>query len=99
MGTELIDLPRLLSKMHHKANRRFAPRFAKLNQRVAEVIDDYSLVSFSTLNVEDKHSMFSLLKVVDKSNGYCLDALSQINEMPIQPVGVGNADWQYEQVG
>ena len=35
---------------------------------MAELIEDYSLVSFSTLNVEDKHSMYNLLKVPQYHN-------------------------------
>jgi GTPase SAR1 family protein len=97
--SELIDLPRLLDAMHHRSNRTSSKRFAKLNARMAEIIEDYSLVSFTMLSVEDKHSMYNVLKVVDKSNGYCLNQLSDSMEASLAAVGTPGGDWQYEQMG
>ena len=35
---------------------------------IAEVVEDYSLVSFTTLDIQDKKSVYNVLKLVDKSN-------------------------------
>ena len=46
-------------------------KFCKLNRAMAELVEDFNLVGFVTLNVEDKQSMTELLKLIDKANGYC----------------------------
>ena len=38
---------------------------------MAELVEDFNLVGFVTLSVEDKHSMAAVLRLVDKANGYC----------------------------
>ena len=48
----------------------FQKKYASLNEAIVSVIEDYSLVSFSTLHVENKESMLKLMKVIDKANGY-----------------------------
>jgi hypothetical protein len=46
------------------------PRFRALSHAIVEVVEDFGLVSFQTLCVEDKQSMASLLKTVDAALGY-----------------------------
>ena len=46
-------------------------KFCKLNRAMAELVEDFNLVGFVTLNVEDKQSMTELLKLIDKAYGYC----------------------------
>lgn len=50
------------------------PRFAALNSAVAELVEDFGLVAFETLAVEDKRSMAHLLGVIDKAGGYAFGA-------------------------
>ena len=45
-------------------------KFAALNQAIIELIQDFSLVSFETVAVEDKASMANLLRVIDRASGY-----------------------------
>jgi len=45
-------------------------KFAALNRAIVELIQDFSLVSFETLAVEDKTSMANLLRVIDRASGY-----------------------------
>lgn len=47
--TEVMDLTYLLD---HLAADPFFKKFHRLNQKLAEVIQDYSLVSFVSLNVQ-----------------------------------------------
>ncbi len=47
-------------------------RYQKLNKEICDVVEDYGLVSFYTLDVQDKHSMARILAAVDKANGYVL---------------------------
>ncbi|EPQ27512.1 uncharacterized protein PFL1_05050 [Pseudozyma flocculosa PF-1] len=45
-------------------------RFAELNRTICELVEDFGLVQFETLAVEDRRSMFRLLQVLDKAVGY-----------------------------
>lgn len=46
------------------------PRFAALNAAIGELVEDFGLVAFETLAVEDRASMAHLLGVVDRAGGY-----------------------------
>ncbi|KAN0065794.1 hypothetical protein ACQY0O_000924 [Thecaphora frezii] len=46
------------------------PRFAELNRTICDLVEDFGLVQFETLAVEDRRSMFRLLRIVDKAVGY-----------------------------
>lgn len=45
-------------------------RYSALNSRILEIIEDFSLVSFEALAVEDKQSMWRLVRLVDKVGGW-----------------------------
>ncbi|NXM58475.1 GPN2 GTPase, partial [Illadopsis cleaveri] len=65
--TEVLDLSYLVD---HLASDPFFRNFRRLNEKLVEVIEDYSLVSFVPLNVQDKQSMKQVMQAVDKANGY-----------------------------
>lgn len=65
--TEVQDLGYLLKTLEEEPRAR---KFAKLNSAMAELIEDFGLVGFETLAVEDKESMMSLVRLVDKVTGY-----------------------------
>jgi GTPase SAR1 family protein len=48
----------------------FAKKFKKLNEKICAVIQDYSLVSFLTLNIQKRASVVKCVQQVDKANGY-----------------------------
>ncbi|GAA6060742.1 hypothetical protein JCM10212_003786 [Sporobolomyces blumeae] len=66
--TEVQDLSYLLPLLNR--DPRGAGRFAELNRIVCEVVEEFGLVSFETLAVEDKESMLSLTRVIDQALGY-----------------------------
>lgn len=41
-----------------------------MNAAICELIEDFGLVSFETLAVEDKRSMARLLEAIDRAGGY-----------------------------
>jgi hypothetical protein len=45
-------------------------KFSALNRAIIDLVQDFALVGFETLAVEDKHSMASLLKAIDRASGY-----------------------------
>ncbi|NXU77327.1 GPN2 GTPase, partial [Oreotrochilus melanogaster] len=65
--TEVLDLSYLVE---HLASDPFFRNYRRLNEKLVEVIEDYSLVSFVPLNVQDKESMRQVMQAVDKANGY-----------------------------
>ncbi|WFD36545.1 hypothetical protein MCUN1_003428 [Malassezia cuniculi] len=65
--TEVQDLSYLQPELEAAA-----PRFGALSRAIGELIEDFGLVSFETLAVEDKASMLNLLGVLDRAVGYAL---------------------------
>ncbi|WWC61193.1 uncharacterized protein I303_103773 [Kwoniella dejecticola CBS 10117] len=65
--TEVQDLSYLLAKLDSEPR---AAKFGKLNKAMVELVDDFGLVGFETLAVEDKSSMMNLVRLVDKMTGY-----------------------------
>ncbi len=69
--TEVQDL----SYLEHSLERSTGTgprgaRFKALNKAICDIVEDFGLVNFETLAVEDKESMFHLLRILDKATGY-----------------------------
>ncbi|KAI9459390.1 hypothetical protein F5148DRAFT_1287154 [Russula earlei] len=47
-----------------------SPRYSALNMAICELIEDFGLVGFETLAVEDKQSMLNLTRAIDRATGY-----------------------------
>lgn len=65
--TDVMDLKFLVDQF---AEDPFMAKFKKLNLALTGIIEDYSLVSFFPLNIQEKKSMLNVLSAVDKANGY-----------------------------
>ncbi|KZV73877.1 cytoplasmic protein [Peniophora sp. CONT] len=63
--TEVQDLSHL-----ENALSAAAPRFKELNMAICELVEEFGLVGFETLAVEDKHSMLHLTHAIDRASGY-----------------------------
>ncbi|CCH42938.1 GPN-loop GTPase 2 [Wickerhamomyces ciferrii] len=68
--TEVQDLSYLKPHIEQESNSVLGKRYQKLTNYIAELVEDFNLVSFEVLSVEDKQSMINLLTVIDKANGY-----------------------------
>lgn len=84
----LQDLPSLEEEsMRQNGKERmvemnpFEIRYQKLNQALCGLVEDYSLVSFQPLNIEDKESVYSLIRRIDKTNGF------------VQSQGIDSEQW------
>nr|ASF90269.1 hypothetical protein SPAR03058 [Bartheletia paradoxa] len=80
--TEVQDLSYLshdLDRMPH------GKKFAQLNKAICELIEDFGLVGFETLCVEDKTSMTRLLRTLDKATGYVYAPSTPIGAPPAPP--------------
>ncbi|KAJ1735974.1 hypothetical protein LPJ72_001632 [Coemansia sp. Benny D160-2] len=75
--TSVMDLSYLLDCLNQREGSK---RFGELNRVICELVEDFSMVGFSTLCINDKHSVANLLKEIDKANGFIFGALTEGNE-------------------
>lgn len=68
--TEVQDLSYLIPHLKTESPRLANSKFDALNQAIVEVVQDFGLVGYETLAVEDKKSMMSLLHAIDRASGY-----------------------------
>lgn len=61
---------------------RFSQRYRKLSKGLCEVVQDYGLLSFIPLAIQDKSSVQHLLGYVDKANGYVFASLATKSPYP-----------------
>ena len=62
------------SNLPTAAHAEFRARRRRLHAACCELIDDFGLVSFETLNIQDAASVGRVLSKIDKSNGYVFGA-------------------------
>ncbi|XP_064445778.1 GPN-loop GTPase 2 isoform X2 [Mirounga angustirostris] len=89
--TEVLDLSYLLD---HLASDPFFCHYRQLNEKLVQLIEDYSLVSFIPLNIQDKESIQRVLQAVDKANGYCFGVQEQRSLEAMMSAAMG-ADFHF----
>ena len=82
--TEVQDLSYLLPHLAEESPMFAKGKFSALNQAIIDLVEEFGLVSFETLVVEDKRSMMSLLQTIDKAGGYAFGG----------PEGANDTVWQ-----
>ena len=93
--TEVQDLSYLLPHLEHESPMFKTGKFSALNQAVTELIEEFCLVSFETLVVEDKKSMIALLQAIDRAGGYAFGSAEGANDTVWQVAvreGMGGMD-------
>jgi len=78
--TEVHDLSYLLPCMAQESPMMANSKFEGLNKAIIEMVEDFSLVGFETLAVEDKKSMMSLLHAIDRAGGYAFGGAEGAND-------------------
>ena len=71
--TDVLDLSHLIETIGDDKRMR---KYKRLNAKICDVVQDFSLVAFTTLNIQKKSSVIKCIQHVDKANGYlfsCLD--------------------------
>lgn len=71
--TQVQDLSYLVQAMGQDA---FSKRYRKLSQGLCEVVEDYGLLHFTPLAIEDKESVQHVLSLIDKANGHVFAGLA-----------------------
>jgi GTPase SAR1 family protein len=97
--TDVLDPARLLPLLQaREGGSAFSRRHAKLNAAIVELVDDFSLVNFGTLDITDKASVARALKSIDKANGYCFGAAEGV-DASVFTCAAGELEWDDDRVG
>lgn len=64
-----------------------------------ELIEDFSLVTFGTLNISDKDSVCRVLRSIDKANGYVFGGSELGADAGIFTCAAGVSEWDDDRVG
>ncbi|PQE03815.1 ATP binding protein [Rutstroemia sp. NJR-2017a BBW] len=78
--TEVQDLSYLLPSLEEESSIMKGSKFEGLNKAIIELVEDFGLVGFETLAVEDKRSMMHLLQVIDRAGGYAFGGAEGAND-------------------
>lgn len=78
--TEVQDLNYLLPHLEAETSRLSHEKFGALNQTIIDLVQEFALVAFETLAVEDKKSMMHLLQVIDRASGYAFGPAEGAND-------------------
>lgn len=93
--TEVQDLNYLLPHLEAESSRLAHTKFGPLNHAIINLVEEFGLVGFETLAVEDKKSMMSLLRVIDRASGYVFGPAEGANDTVWQVAvreGLGTMD-------
>ncbi|PHJ23700.1 atp binding [Cystoisospora suis] len=85
---EVQDLNELLLAMED--SQPMTARMKELTSLLCELVEDYNLVSFKLLDIQDKYSVLNLLKAIDLANGYSLGNLAA--DFSVFNVAMDNAE-------
>lgn len=70
--TEVQDLNYLIPALAMEQGPSANAKFDKLNDALIQLVEDFGLVGFETLAVEDRASMASFVRAIDRANGWVL---------------------------
>lgn len=93
--TEVQDLSYLLPGLEAESPMFGQGKFAALNEAIVNLVEEFGLVGFETLAVEDKKSMMNLLHTIDRAGGYAFGSAEGANDTVWQVAvreGLGKMD-------
>lgn len=93
--TEVQDLPRIIPSLEKESPMFASGKFSKLNEAIVELVEEFGLVSYEVLAVEDKKTMMSLLHTIDRAGGYAFGGAEGANDTVWQVAvreGLGELD-------
>ena len=68
-------------------------------ERIVELVDDFSLVNYATLNISDKDSVSRVLATIDKANGYVFGPSELGADVGVFTCAAGVLEGDEERVG
>jgi len=78
--TEVQDLSYLLPYLEQESPSLRSGKWGRLNEAVTNLVEEFALVRFQVLAVENKKSMMHLLRVVDRAGGYVFGPAEGAND-------------------
>ncbi|KAK3938778.1 putative GTP binding protein [Diplogelasinospora grovesii] len=78
--TEVQDLSHLMPLLEAELPPARRERFGRLNQAIADLVQQFGLVYFEVLAVENKKSMMHILRVIDRAGGYVFGSAEGAND-------------------
>lgn len=93
--TEVQDLSYLLPSLEKESPMFGQGKFQALNEAVVSLVEEFGLVGYETLAVEDKKSMMALLQTIDRAGGYAFGGAEGANDSVWQVAvrqGMGQID-------
>ena len=78
--TDVQDLSYLLPHLEAESARLSHDKFGPLNRAIIDLVEEFGLVAFETLAVEDKKSMMNLLRAIDRAGGYAFGPAEGAND-------------------
>lgn len=92
--TEVLDLKFLVEALDAKPEFK---KYKKLNEAIVSMVEDYGLVTFQPLCVNQTESLARLYKLIDKANGFAFGANEEqnINSMLACAIGVEDGQTKY----
>lgn len=78
--TEVHDLNYLVPHLEAESPLFKGSKFEGLNKAIIELVEDFGLVGYETLAVEDRRSMMHLLQVIDRAGGYAFGGAEGAND-------------------
>ena len=93
--TEVQDLDYLIPSLEQESPMFAQGKFAALNTAIVRLIEEFGLVGYETLAVEDKKSMIALLQTIDRAGGYAFGSGEGANDTVWQVAvrqGLGQMD-------
>lgn len=78
--TEVQDLEYLLPYLESESPMFRTGKFSALNEAIVRLVEEFGLVGFETLAVEDKKSMMQLLHTIDRAGGYAFGPAEGAND-------------------
>ena len=78
--TDVQDLDYLLMELENESPKLVGTKFEGLNKAITRLVEDFGLVSYTPLAVEDKKSMMTLLHQIDRAGGYAFGGAEGTND-------------------
>lgn len=89
--TNVADLSYL---QYHLNQDPFMKRFQQLNEAMCGLIEDFALVGFETLCIQDKESVTKVVRAIDKASGYVFGGLEESNESIFMTAMRAGSEWE-----
>ncbi|KAG0238476.1 hypothetical protein BGW41_008199 [Actinomortierella wolfii] len=79
---------------YHLNQDPFMAKFKQLNKALCELVEDFGLVGFETLCIQDKASVTKVVRAIDKAGGYVFGGLEEANESIMMTAMRHASEWE-----